>query len=59
MKYTVGMLIGFGAGLVAASVMVIFSPFREPVTNFGILGLGVGLLIGGLIALAALTLQKH
>ena len=58
MKYFVGMLIGFGVGLVAASLVVIFSPFTETVTNFGLLGLGVGLFIGGLVALVALALQK-
>jgi hypothetical protein len=58
MKYVVGMLIGFGAGLVAGGVLAIFSPFRWDVTTFGIVGLGFGLLVGGLVALIAIAQRK-
>ncbi|HEY7422795.1 MAG TPA: hypothetical protein VH682_00915 [Gemmataceae bacterium] len=58
MKLLVAMMIGFGAGLVAAGIVAIVSPFREPVHNIGIIGLGTGLLLGGVMALVILQRQK-
>jgi hypothetical protein len=42
-------MIGFGAGLTVAGILAIVSPFTEPITNVGILCLGVGLGAGGVV----------
>lgn len=58
MKLFVAMMIGFGAGLVVAGIAAIVSPLREPVHNIGIIGLGVGLLVGSIVAPVVLRNRK-
>jgi hypothetical protein len=59
MKVIVGITIGLGVGLVFAGLVSIFSPFDERRTHFGIVGLGLGLLAGGTVALAILLFQRR
>jgi hypothetical protein len=59
MKLFVAMIIGFGAGLAVAGIAAVFSPLKEPIQNTGTIGLGVGLLAGGIVALAVLRSQKQ
>lgn len=58
MKLFVAMMLGFGAGLVTTGVAAVVSPLREPVHNIGIIGLGVGLLAGSIVAMVTLQNQK-
>jgi hypothetical protein len=58
MKLFVAIMIGFGAGLIAAGIAAIVTPLREAVHNTGIIGLGVGLLAGGIVALIVFRDQK-
>ena len=44
MRLLVGGMIGVGLGLVAGGLAAIVSPFREELTHFGTVCLGIGLL---------------
>ncbi|HXG08615.1 MAG TPA: hypothetical protein VNK04_02405 [Gemmataceae bacterium] len=49
-RLLIGIMIGFGAGMVTSGIVHTFSSLGEAVLNFVILGLGTALLIGAPLA---------
>jgi hypothetical protein len=57
MKLIVEMTIGFGAGLVFAGLIAIFTPLSDVARNTGLIGLGAGLFLGGILSAVILRRQ--